>query len=654
MADQMRSGFKLPGGKGIPTRLVVAALSAGIVAIGVAYSAMTFMVGAHQKAIGAESAALMSSMRAHMTADMLHDGIRGVVFRGAYGGAIADASLVAEAQAEVVEYGTAMREAVASHGGLELPAVVTDAVAGVAGPLEAYLKSAEGVVALVGAGDMAAAGAALPGFNDAFKALEGEMEAVSEAIETTNAELMGQSTGAAQMGDIAALAGLAGIVLLAAATLVLSNLLFLKPLAGMTDGFKRLSAGELDIETRKGGIVTEMAMLGDVLRDFRTALVGQAELTAQTGAAAEVERLRQERGNELGKALAQYTGAAMRGDFSGRIPTNFGDESLDGIGRVFNGLFDTIERGLGETGRVLGALANTDLTQRVVGEYEGAFRQLKDDTNAVAEKMAEVMSDVRAASRGLKVATGEILSGANDLSERTTKQAATIEETSAAMEQLANTVSENARRAESASGNAAAVSKTAEAGGEVMRQATEAMERITQSSAKISNIIGLIDDIAFQTNLLALNASVEAARAGDAGKGFAVVAVEVRRLAQSAAEASSQVKVLIEQSGTEVAGGSRLVAEAASKLAQMLEGARTNYELLQGIAQQSREQAGSIEEVTVAVRTLDEMTQHNAALVEQTNAAIEQTESQAQQLDRVVDVFALDEVRGASPQRRAA
>jgi methyl-accepting chemotaxis protein len=654
MADQMRSGFKLPGGKGIPTRLVVATLGAGIVAIGVAYSAMTFMVGEHQKSTGAESAALMSSMRAHMTADMLHDGIRGVVFRGAYGGAIGDASLVAEAQAEVVEYGTAMREAVAEHGGLELPAVVTGAVAGVAGPLEAYLKSAEDVVALVGTGDMAAAGAALPGFNEAFKALEGEMEAVSEAIETTNSELMVQAAGAAQMGDLAALAGLAGIVLLAAATLVLSNLLFLKPLAGMTDGFKRLSAGDLEIEAPKGGIVTEMAMLGDVLRDFRTALVGQAELTAQTGAAAEVERLRQERGNELGKALSQYTGAAMRGDFSGRIPTNFGDESLDGIGRVFNGLFDTIERGLTETGRVLAALANTDLTQRVVGEYEGAFRQLKDDTNAVAEKMAEVMSEVRAASRGLKVATGEILSGANDLSERTTKQAATIEETSAAMEQLANTVSENARRAESASGNAAAVSKTAEAGGEVMQQATEAMERITQSSAKISNIIGLIDDIAFQTNLLALNASVEAARAGDAGKGFAVVAVEVRRLAQSAAEASSQVKVLIEQSGTEVAGGSRLVAEAASKLAQMLEGARTNYELLQGIAQQSREQAGSIEEVTVAVRTLDEMTQHNAALVEETNAAIEQTESQAQQLDRIVDVFALDEVRAGSPVRRAA
>jgi methyl-accepting chemotaxis protein len=213
-------------------------------------------------------------------------------------------------------------------------------------------------------------------------------------------------------------------------------------------------------------------------------------------------------------------------------------------------------------------------------------------------------------------------------------------------------VAENAKRAEAASGNAADVSRTAEEGGEVMRQATEAMERITASSGKISNIIGLIDDIAFQTNLLALNASVEAARAGDAGKGFAVVAVEVRRLAQSAASASAEVKVLIEQSGVEVAGGSKLVAEAARKLEAMLDGARTNHELLQGIAQQSRDQASSIDEMTGAVRTLDEMTQHNAALVEETNAAIEQTEAQANELDEVVAVFTVADSRSSSATSR--
>ena len=176
-----------------------------------------------------------------------------------------------------------------------------------------------------------------------------------------------------------------------------------------------------------------------------------------------------------------------------------------------------------------------------------------------------------------------------------------------------------------------------------MSKATEAMERITASSGKISNIIGLIDDIAFQTNLLALNASVEAARAGEAGKGFAVVAVEVRRLAQSAAQASSEVKGLIEQSGADVSSGSRLVAEAAQKLVAMLEAARESSSLIEGIATASRDQAAAIADVGSAVRTLDEMTQHNAALVEETNAAIEQTEAQATELDRIVEVFTLDD-----------
>ncbi|HTM79101.1 MAG TPA: methyl-accepting chemotaxis protein, partial [Devosia sp.] len=264
------------------------------------------------------------------------------------------------------------------------------------------------------------------------------------------------------------------------------------------------------------------------------------------------------------------------------------------------------------------------------------------------------VTQLRETSRALKTATGEILSGANDLSERTTKQAATIEETSAAMEQLASTVADNARMAEDANQKVQLMAESATRSGAVMNQANEAMERITTSSSKISNIIGLIDDIAFQTNLLALNASVEAARAGDAGKGFAVVAVEVRRLAQSAASASSDVKALIEQSATEVAGGSKLVSSASEQLTAMQAAVEENSALMQNIAHASREQAAAIEEVTVAVRTMDEMTQHNAALVEETNAAIEQTEAQASELDRVVDIFTLADQAPAARARQPA
>jgi len=301
-----------------------------------------------------------------------------------------------------------------------------------------------------------------------------------------------------------------------------------------------------------------------------------------------------------------------------------------------------IDAAVKATGVVLQDLAMGDLTSRVTEDLDPAFEQIKEDTNAVAERLTGIVRQLRETSRSLKTATGEILSGANDLADRTTRQAATIEETSAAMESLSRTVSENAGRANTASQKAILVADSAETGRTVMGQANAAMERISASSSRISNIIGMIDDIAFQTNLLALNASVEAARAGDAGKGFAVVAVEVRRLAQSAAGASSEIKGLIETSSGEVNSGARLVAQASDKLLEIASGAQESAVLIDAIAAANRAQSTSIDELGAAVRQMDEMTQHNAALVEETNAAIEQTEAQASELDAIVDVFKLE------------
>ena len=212
----------------------------------------------------------------------------------------------------------------------------------------------------------------------------------------------------------------------------------------------------------------------------------------------------------------------------------------------------------------LAKMAEGDLSGRIDTKFTGQHEQLRLAFNQSLARLLDIVTGLQKTSRSLKTATSEILSGANDLSERTTKQAATIEETSASIEQLSTAVEENAKRAATASQKARDVSANATEGGAVMNNANAAMAAIETSSGKISNIIGLIDDIAFQTNLLALNASVEAARAGDAGKGFAVVAVEVRRLAQSAAQASSDVKVLIEASASEVKTGSRLARAIAS------------------------------------------------------------------------------------------
>jgi methyl-accepting chemotaxis protein len=290
----------------------------------------------------------------------------------------------------------------------------------------------------------------------------------------------------------------------------------------------------------------------------------------------------------------------------------------------------------------LAQLAQGNLTGTIDTAFEVEFEDLRHALNGTVHKFADVIGQLRTASRSIRTATGELLAGAVDLNTRTTRQAETIEETSKAVDELAGTIAKNAEMAEDAAAKAKAAAHTAAESGVVMAKANEAMERITASSQKISNIIGLIDDIAFQTNLLALNASVEAARAGEAGKGFAVVAVEVRRLAQSAAGASADVKGLIEVSANEVKAGTGLVANASGQLSAMLKTMAQNSELVEAIAKDSAQQARAIGEATQALRILDQMTQHNAALVEQTNESIAQTETQAQTLDGIVDIFVID------------
>jgi methyl-accepting chemotaxis protein len=395
---------------------------------------------------------------------------------------------------------------------------------------------------------------------------------------------------------------------------------------------------DLDLDDRQRHEIGQMV---DALTVFRDNGRAMRAMDAEKAEAAAREAHEHRMRADLQANVREVVSAAVSGDFSRRIDARYDDPELASFARSVNLVMETVDRGLSETGAVLSAMAAADLSMRVEGDYEGAFARLKTDTNAMAQTFAEIVGRLKRTSLALKQATGEILSGADDLSGRTARQAATIEETSASMEQLATTVGDNARQAGDALAKTRATADLAQKGGVVMGEANAAMTRITTSSARVSDIIKMIDDIAFQTNLLALNASVEAARAGEAGNGFAVVAVEVRRLAQSAAGASSEVKALIEQSAREVDSGSKLVAQAAETLRDIREAVIENSEIMHTISAASQEQATAIAEVSAAVRQLDEMTQHNAALVEETNATIAQTDGQVTALDGIVASFRL-------------
>jgi methyl-accepting chemotaxis protein len=297
-----------------------------------------------------------------------------------------------------------------------------------------------------------------------------------------------------------------------------------------------------------------------------------------------------------------------------------------------------------EIDRSLTLMAEGQLNHTIDWAFPAELESIRHAFNRTASRLQQTMRELRTTSSGVREATAEILTGANDLSTRTMRQSSAISEASASVESLAGAVSQTASGARVALENANAVDAGARQTREAMQAATEAMQQISQDSSKIRNIVGLIDDIAFQTNLLALNASVEAARAGEAGKGFAVVAIEVRRLAQSAAEASRDISGLVENSGKAVERGAGLVDTAATRLQGMADKISQNSELTATIVHENERQDRSVNELKRVMGQLDEMTQHNAALVEQTNAAIEQTEGQAKRLDELVDFFVVENV----------
>ena len=325
--------------------------------------------------------------------------------------------------------------------------------------------------------------------------------------------------------------------------------------------------------------------------------------------------------NNAEEQIQELIDGAISGQLDARIDVDATVGFLQRLGLGLNQLMDTVAQPLEESCRVMRSLSEGDLMQLMSGDYQGQFADMQDAVNSSVGNLRDMVAQIRDAATGICNSASEIAQGNLDLSNRTESQAASLEETASSVEEFTATVKQNAENASQANSLASGARTQAEKGGSVVGRAVEAMREINSSSKRISDIIGVIDEIAFQTNLLALNAAVEAARAGEQGRGFAVVASEVRNLAQRSAGAAKEIKTLINDSVEKVEEGSKLIDESGSTLEEIVSSVKKVSDIIAEIALASQEQSAGIEQVNKAVSEMDKVTQENAALVEQAAAA---------------------------------
>ncbi|MDP9761224.1 MULTISPECIES: methyl-accepting chemotaxis protein [Agrobacterium] len=404
------------------------------------------------------------------------------------------------------------------------------------------------------------------------------------------------------------------------------------PIRKVSEVMNAVADGNLDADVPYLGRTDEIGEMAAAVEVFKKNGREVRRMNAQ-------ETAMRAKSDDLQAGMAVVVDAAAQGDFSRRINKDYGDENLNRFAATINALLTGVDNGVSETSRVIEGLARGDLTEKMDGEFRGVFAELQTNVNETLAKLRETMREVRSSTEGISGNANELRSAADDLSKRTEQQAAALEETSAALDEITAVVRNSTDRAQEASTMVAETKQKTAESANVVRDAVSAMDRIEHASREISQIINVIDEIAFQTNLLALNAGVEAARAGEAGKGFAVVAQEVRELAQRSATAAKDIKALITKSGEEVSRGVSLVQRTGSALGEIETRVLAINEHIHSIATAAREQSTGLHEVNTAINQMDQVTQRNAAMVEETSAATHKLSGEAGHLVTLVSRF---------------
>jgi methyl-accepting chemotaxis protein len=535
----------------------------------------------------------------HMVADMMHDALRADVLSIMAASQPGSGVDMAESRQDLAEHAAKFREVVGANLAQAQDPDSRKALEEVKGPLETYIAAAEAIGA-----DPTQALARYADFKARFSALETAMEEAAEKIDAASAATVARAQARANWAVGLMAAVLAVGVAFAVALIVMARRTVLAPIRDLTADMRELAAGNTDIALKGADRVDEVGDIGRAVRQFQQVVVAKAEAEAEETAARE-------------RVQAEVVSALAAG---------------------------------------LDRLSNGDLTFRLNRSFAPEYEKLRTDYNAAMETLHDTVAVISAKIATIHMSVREVSQAAGELSRRTEHQAANLEESAAALDQITATVRRSAEGSTEARRVVSSASADAATGGEVVRLAVEAMGGIDRSAGEIGQIIGVIDEIAFQTNLLALNAGVEAARAGETGKGFAVVASEVRALAQRSAEAAHEIKSLISTSTQHVRSGVDLVGRTGEALERIVAQVGQIYGLVNGMAASTQEQSSGLAQINTAINQMDQATQQNAAMVEESTAASHALAADADELARLIAKFRVsaEPTAAAAPVRRRA